>query len=119
MNSGRYENIEDFSPRWSGSMRIGYNKYYLLNANAADAVPPATWLNCRAVRCDSSGTFRIVYQDEQDVNYTDVIYLVAGQPHPVRNVQRLYRYYTGTTVGTGRSYNEAGTLIQNALKLLK
>jgi len=119
MNDGRYENIEDFSPRWSGSYQVGYNKFHLLDASSADAVVPDAWQFCRAIRCEQSGLVRIQYQDEHGVNYDDIVYLIAGDRHPVRNVRRLYRYLSGTTAGTAGSYNAAGVLTTNAIKLLK
>ena len=119
MNQGRYQNIEDFSTRWAANYQVGYNKYYFLDGSSADATVPEAWQFCRAIRCEQSGLVRIQYQDEHGVNYTDIIYLIAGDRHPVRNVRRMYQYLSGTTAGTAASYNEVGTLVTNAIKLLK
>lgn len=102
---------------------LGYSDYYFLNASSADASAATTananWDNCRGIMADSTGLVKIDYVNTQGTTMTEVLMLNGGVIHPVRNVTKLYRYTTGTTAGTAKSYNSSGTVITNAIKLYR
>ena len=99
-------------------MTMGWNEYELLDASSADATPTSID-NCRAIVADSAGIVKIDYVSDDNGTMTEVKYLAAGQHVPCRNVSKLYRYYVGTTAGTAKSYNSAGSEITNAIKLYR
>ena len=96
----------------------GYCDYELLDASAGDAVP--TMLNCREIKVDAAGIIKIDYIDKGGVTKTEVLQISAAQPFMrIRNVTKLYRYYTAQTAGTAKSYGTDGVLVTNAIKLLR
>ena len=106
----------------AASEMIGYSDTYFLNASSADATPTISatytnWGNCRGISADSTGLVKIDYKNAKGETVTEVTMLVQGVIRPVRNVIKLYRYYTGTTAGTAKSYTSAGVVTTNAIKL--
>jgi len=100
------------------SLVIGYGDHTVLNAFAADDDAPTTFLDCRAISADTGGTVKIDYKNPVGgATKTEVLMLVTGILRPVRNVLKLYRYTAGTTIGTAKSYSDAGVEITNAIKL--
>ena len=90
---------------------IGTARHEVLNCAAANATPSEID-NCRQIYCDGAGIIKFDYVDDNDQQtYTEVMYVVAGIPRAVRNVSKVYRYYTGTTACTATVYNDAGTLV--------
>ena len=114
---------------------IPCDDYYLLDASAGDATSPAStvhggseiqnnWQNCRYIRCDAAGQstlgiVKIDYTNKLDQVITEVLTLVPGVPLRIRNVIKLYQYYVGSSAGTAQSYSAAGSLITNAIKLMR
>lgn len=101
------------------AFQLGYCNTTILDASSADASASATWTNCRAISVDSSGVVKIAYLNVSGDTITEVKKLVEGGIYPIRNVVKLFRYYTGTTAGTARSYSTAGVLTTNSIKLHK
>jgi len=104
------------------SEQVGYSDTKFLNASSGDTLAPATdnasiWTNCRGISADVGGIVKIDHTNTDGSTITEVLVLVSGIIRPVRNVTKLYRYYTGTTAGTAKSYDSGGNLITNAIKL--
>ena len=126
---------EGYNEDRNTALQMPYDDYYLLDASdniaiIEDAVPPDTevrggadiqnhWKNCRAIKADVAGIVKVDYCNKVGATITEVMYLNAGIPMPVRNVIKLYRYYTEQTFGTAGSYDSTGTLKTNAIKLLR
>ena len=96
---------------------VGYNDNEVLDASSGNA--QSVMQNGRGITCDVTGVVRVAYADDSGNLRVEVMTLNAGVIRPVRNVLVLYRYYTGTTLGTAQSYNAAGQLITNAVKIVR
>lgn len=85
----------------SGLLRLlpGITETEVVNAAAGNAVPTMT--NCRALSVDTDGIIKIDYKDDYGgTTTTEVKTVKAGIFYQIRNVVKVYRYYTGTTEGT-------------------
>lgn len=99
---------------------MGVSDVHFLDASSADASAPDTFNNCRAIKCDSAGIVKITYREQKNGDeHTEVLYLERGLFTQYRNVIKLFQYYVGQTDGTAESYNAAGSLITNAIKLYR
>ena len=110
-------NIDEQTPGRAATMVMGYAQYEFVDASGANVTP--TMLNCRGILADSSGIVKIAYTDDWGTPYVEVKNLVGGIICPVRNVNTVYRYYTGSTAGTVKSWSSAGSATTNAIKLLR
>ena len=99
------------------SQVLGYNDTEILTGTSADVTVADTFNNCRAISADTAGIVKVDYINNLGLEITEVLYLNAGILRPLRNVTKLYRYYTGTTGGTAESYGTDGVSIVNGLKL--
>ena len=100
----------------AASMQIGYQEVEILHAASGNATP-STIENCRCISSDTAGIVRIDFVNHLGVTTKECLYLNAGVLRSVRNVSKLYQYYTGTTVGTAKCYNQDGAQLTNAIKL--
>lgn len=95
--------------------QINSGNYELLDASSADAI--ATYQKCKAITCDEGGKVKIDYKNEFGETKTETLSLVAGIDKPLVNVTKLYRYTSGTTAGTAKSYSKSDSTITNAVKI--
>ena len=109
---------------------IPYDDYYILDASAGDAEAPKAavkggadiqndWRNCRYIKVDTGGIVKIDYMNKNSETITEVLTLLTGVPHPVRNVIKLYQYYNKQAEGTAKVYDRSGAELTNAIKLLR
>jgi len=90
--------------------------YELLDATSGDATASRI-TNCRCFETDADGIVKIDYTRSVDgTTMTEVKVVKGGVIQHIRNVTKLYRYYTGSTAITAQSYNTSGTLV-NAIKV--
>ena len=119
MSDGVLEGMHPMGADVATRLQLSYNNTVVLDASSADAESPAGFLKCRAISVDTAGIIKVDYTDDGGVAVTEVMRILAGLPRPVRNVTKLYRYYVGTTAGTAKAFNSAGTEVTNAVKLHK
>jgi hypothetical protein len=74
--------------------------------------------NCRGISVDTTGIVKIDYSNDGNGGLvsTEVLVLEAGVVYPIRNVTKIYRYYTGSTPCTATVYDSTGSATQG-LKL--
>jgi hypothetical protein len=84
---------------------LGARGHEIANVTSADYVP--TNKNCRYFECSTAGIVKILYTDDYGSEKTRVLNAVQGINH-YPNITRVYRYYTGTTAVTTKTYTDAG-----------
>lgn len=93
----------------------GISDIEVVDCTSTDVVP--TMKDCRAIKSDVDGVVKYDYQPEGvTAAKTAVCYLPAGAWIQIKNVVKVYRYYTGTTDITTQAYKPDGTIV-NGLKL--
>ncbi len=118
-----YTNDEHRNQEYSGVDRntalvLGYSNLEVLDASSGDATPASDNLACRAISADAGGTVKIEFKTAVDgETITEVLTLVSGILRPVRNVSKLFQFYTGSTPGTAASFGSDGVSITNAIKI--
>lgn len=100
-------------------LMLGVDDYTILHAANGNVEAPENFRNCRAIKVDVEGIVRVRYVDDFMGVHTEVLYVPAGIFIQYRNVVALYRYYTGTTLGTASCYADDGGTLVNALKLYR
>jgi hypothetical protein len=106
---------EIFGTDKAASLGVGYTGTEVIDATAGDAVPANK--NCRFISCDVSGLVKFdMRRSVDDVIGTEVKQLTQGMIYPIRNICKVYRYYTGTTAITTQVYGVDGVAVKG-LKL--
>lgn len=118
MKINQWRGYDEMGVDRNTAMALGYIEHEVLDASSGNA-DASTILNCRGIKVDTAGIVKIDYTKQNGNTDTEVLYLNGGLIHQVRNVIRLYRYYTGTTDGTAACYGDDGVAITNAIKLLR
>jgi hypothetical protein len=95
-------------------LMVGTMQHEVVDVTSADVVPAIT--NCRCIYADVGGIVKISYVAPQGDTMTEVIALNDATFYPVRNVTKVFRYYTGTTATTCKAYSAAGAQV-NGIKL--
>ena len=90
---------------WSGgrvteALSVPSARHEECNVTSADVVP--TMQNCRCVYSNTAGRVKVDYLDDDDGSIHTEIIDVSPAFVPVRNVTKVYRYLTGTTVPTSK-----------------
>jgi hypothetical protein len=85
--------------------------HYIANSTGDDVPIPAAYRNCRFAECDVSGLIKVDYLSDSGDTYTIVCNCVEGGIIRVARIQRVYRYYTGTTACTAQVYTSTGSLV--------
>ncbi len=111
-----WQGVDNLDTQNAQNYILGYNDTFILDASSATAIAPLTFRNCRAISVDVSGIIRIRYFNKAG-KFSEVKQVTAGLIYPIRNVERLYRFYTGSTPGTAESFSALGVTIVNAIKL--
>jgi hypothetical protein len=119
-NENRFAGHEILGTERSTALVIPSCDYAFLDASGADAVPAAGWLgNARYFTVDGDGAIKIDYTNARGETITEVLQVYSGSDIRIRNITKLYRYTSGTTAGTAKSYKSDATLVTNAIKLRK
>ena len=111
-----FEGVDVINNNDAANHILGYNDTVVLDGSAGDA-EAATITNCRYISVDGNGIIKIRYANYVGNYVIEVKNLLAGHLYPIRNVNKLFQYYTGSTPGTATAYGEDGVSITNAVKL--
>jgi hypothetical protein len=85
-------------------------EHEVVNCKSGDVVPSIQ--NCRFIYSDIDGIVKFDYLDVSGNTKTEVMAVNAGTWYPVRNVVRVYQYYTGTTAITSGAYGADGVSVE-------
>lgn len=110
--------IQALSADEATSLMLGYNDYELLDASAGDDTA-GDIVNGRAIGVDQTGIAKFTYINNAGATITEVKVLNAGAIYPIRNVNKEFRYYIGSTSCTVASYSSAGALVSGAIKVYR
>lgn len=91
-------------------------RHLVCNVAAADYTVGDGDNYCRYIECDTTGIFKVDYNDDKQHSRTWVGVLTAGEKKLIANVTKVYRYYVGTTSITAQTYTDAGSLV-NGIRL--
>jgi hypothetical protein len=98
------------------SYQVGVNEALVVSSASADQNASNNssmdgFQNCRAISCDSAGIIKLGLRDNNGTESIMVMNMVGGVIYPIRNVQKVYKYYVGTTACTAQTFTEAGVLV--------
>ena len=101
--------IPDVSEKRATSLQMPSAEHETCDVTSADVVP--SMLNCRCVYADQEGIAKFSYLDAKGYEHTEVKYFSAGVMYPIRNINKVFRYYTGSTDTTSQIYLQDGSSV--------